>query len=84
VTIGAHLRQGFIGMECLEDTSHALGCHACIGSIGIYDDLRNGGPLDLFRWAIPSIYLPTADQPESNPIWLFSYEPPRFEYKLGG
>src|SRR5207248_2446836 len=32
VTIGAPLRQGFIGIECLEDTSPALGCHACIGT----------------------------------------------------
>ena len=84
VTIGAHLRQGFIGIECLEDTSPALGCNACIGTIGIHEDLRKRGPLELCRWTIPSIYRPTADQPESNPIWLFSYEPPRFEYKLGG
>src|SRR2546425_862107 len=84
VTIGAPLRQGFIGIECLEDASPALGCNACIGTIGIHEDLRKRGPLELCRWAIPFIYRPTADQPESNPIWLFSYDPPRFKYKLGG
>ena len=68
VTIGAPLRQGFIGIDCLEDTSLALGCDACIGTIGIHEDLRERGPLELCRWAIPSIYRPTTDQPESNPI----------------
>jgi hypothetical protein len=84
VTVGAPLRQGFIGIKCLEDTSLALGCHACIGTIRIREDLRQRGPLELCRWAILFIYRPTADQPESNSIWLFRNEPPGFEHKLGG
>ena len=79
VTIGTPLRQGFIGVECLKDASPALGCHPCIGTIGIHEDLRKRSPLELCRWAILFVYRPTADQPVSNPIWLCSHEPPRFE-----
>ena len=84
VTIGAPLRQGFIGIECLKDASPALGCNRCIRTIGIHEDLRKRSSLELCRWAILFIYRPIADQPVSNPIWLFSHEPPGFEYKLGG
>ena len=79
VTIGAPLRQGFIGIECLKDASPALGHNPCIGTIGIHEDLRKRSPLELCRWAILFVYRPTADQPVSNPISLFSHEPPRFE-----
>ncbi len=79
VTIGTELRQGFIGIEGLEDASPALGSNASIGTIGIHEDLRKRGPLELCRWAIPFIYRPTTNQPVSNPIWLFSHEAPRFE-----
>ncbi len=40
VAIGAVLRRGFIGIECLEDARLALGCHGCIGTIGIREDLH--------------------------------------------
>jgi hypothetical protein len=84
VAISAHLRLGFIGIECLEDTNLALGCNACIGTIGIHKNLRQRGPLKLCGWPVLFVYRPTADQPESNPVWLFSYEPTRFEDKLSG
>ena len=83
VTIGTYFRQGFIGIDCLEDTSLAIGCHASIGTIGIHEDLRQRGPLELCRWAILFIDRPTADQPESNSIGLLSDEPSGFEQKLG-
>jgi hypothetical protein len=79
VTIGALRRQSLIGIEGLEDTSLALGCHARIATIGILEDLRKRRPLELRRWAILFIYGPTADQPKSNAISLFRHEPPRFE-----
>jgi hypothetical protein len=79
VTIGAVLRHGFIGVEGLEDANLALGGSASIGTIGIHEDLRKRGSLELCRWAIPFIYRPTADQPVSNPNSLFGHEPPRFD-----
>ena len=79
VTIGAPLREGFIGIECMEDASLAFDSYACIGPIGILEDLGKRGPFKLGLWPIPFITRPAADQPESNPIWIFSHEPPCFE-----
>ena len=61
VTIGTLRRQSFIGIDCLEDASPALGGNACIGKIGILEDFRKRRPLELCRRAIFLIYRPTAD-----------------------
>jgi len=83
VTIGAVLRHGFISIECLEDASPALGGNASIGTIGVHEDLRKPGPLELRRWTILFIDRPTADELESNPFSLLGRAPPRFLQKLG-
>jgi hypothetical protein len=61
VTIGTLPRHGFIGIECLEDASSTLGGNASIGTIGVREELRKPGLLELCRWAILFIYRPAAD-----------------------
>jgi hypothetical protein len=67
----------------LKDGSPTLGCHPSIGAIGIHEDLRQAGSLELGGWPILFVYRPIANQPESQPTSIRSDESPRFDEELG-
>lgn len=79
MTTDARLRNRFIWIEGLKDGSAAFGRHPSIGTIGIHEDLRQAGLLEFGGWPILFVYRPIANQPESQPTSLCSYELPRFD-----
>lgn len=83
MTTHARLRNRFICIEGLKDGSPTLGRHACIGLIGIHEDLRKAGSLEVGHWPVLFIDCPTANQPVSKSTLLFGHEPPRFYQELG-
>jgi hypothetical protein len=73
MTTDTGLRNRFIWIQCLEDGSPTLGRHAGIGTIGVHEDLRQAGSLELGGWPILFVYRPIANQPESDPIGVFRH-----------